>query len=211
MAKALLGHMQANGTRLRELLTEEAEDADDLTPSGEAGIRAHLRFVAEALAALAAPGHAPRLERFAEDLPQLLDAHRRERAEAEERARRALAFEVTLQLGDDAPEDPSVQGMLARRARLMTAINLFLGLLDEALSPDGGMGAAALGWMSRNQSMLSVLNARTGLRTQEARGARAQGPDVQTLAHAAMVQAHVRFLVEALGAGMVEAGGRPPG
>jgi hypothetical protein len=209
VAKALLSHMQANGPRLRALLAEEAEGAADLTPAGEAGIRAHLRFVAETLAALATPNHATRLEGFAENLPRLLDAHAGERAEAEARARDALAFEATLQLGDDAPDDPSLQAMLARRARLMTAMHLFLRLLDEALAPDGGMGSGALEWMGQNQSMLSVLNARTGLRQQEARGARAQGPDVQILAQASMVQAHVRFLVEAIGAGMTDAGARP--
>jgi hypothetical protein len=209
VAKALLNHMQANGPRLRALLAEEAEGAADLTPAGEAGIRAHLRFVAETLAALAAPGRATRLEGFAEHLPELLAAHEGERADAEARAREALTFEATLQLGEEARGDPSLQAMLARRARLMTAMQLFLRLLDEALAPDGGVGAAALEWMGRNQSMLSVLNARTGLRAQEARGARVQGPDVQTLAQASMVQAHVRFLVEAIGAGMSGPGGQP--
>lgn len=213
VAKALLSHMQANGPRLRALLAEEAEGARDLTPAGEAGIRAHLRFVAETLAALAMPHQATRLEGFAETLPTRLDDHAGEREEAEARAREALAFETTLQLGEGAADDPAVQGMIARRARLLTALQLFLRLLDEALAPDGGLGEHALEWMSRNQSTLSVLNARTGLRTQEARGARVQGPDVQTLAQAAMVQAHVRFLVEALGAGMAggAGGGSPAG
>jgi hypothetical protein len=72
-AQGLLFFMQANAPRLRELLDEEAAaGADDLGPAGDAAVRAHLRFVAEALAANAAPAARESLEAFARELPARL-------------------------------------------------------------------------------------------------------------------------------------------
>ena len=57
-ARGLLAWMQAGGPRLRALMAEEAATAEDLSPAGDAAVRAHLRFLAEALAANAGPGRA---------------------------------------------------------------------------------------------------------------------------------------------------------
>ena len=58
-AQAMLAWMQAHPARVRDLLDEEAAAAEDLGPAGDPAVRAHLRFVGEALAATAAPAAAP--------------------------------------------------------------------------------------------------------------------------------------------------------
>jgi len=65
--------MQTNPARLRGLLDEEAAGAaDDLSPAGDAAIRAHQRFVAEAIAANAAPATREAADEFARELPDHL-------------------------------------------------------------------------------------------------------------------------------------------
>lgn len=212
VARALLAWMSANGARLRALLEEEADRGEDLSPAGEAAIRAHLRLVAEALAAHAAGPRGARLRTLAERMPALLEERAGARAAGAEEARAALGFEVRLQLGEGG-EDPSLGGMLDRRARVLAAAGFFLDVLDEALAPDPPVGPSARAWMRESQSLLSVLNARTGRRTLAAREApegRMGEIDPETaarVAQAAMLQAHVRFLVEALGAAL---GAAPP-
>jgi len=71
-AQALLGWMQLNAPRLREILEEEAEFADDLSPAGDAAVRAHLRFVAEALAANGAGATGEALDALARDFDEHL-------------------------------------------------------------------------------------------------------------------------------------------
>ena len=64
--------MQTHPERLRALLDREADGQEDLAPAGDPAVRAHLAFVAEALAANAAPASADALGRFAAPSPTRL-------------------------------------------------------------------------------------------------------------------------------------------
>src|SRR4051812_16309235 len=105
-ARGLLVWMQTHPDRLRELLDREAAGDDDLAPAGDPAVRAHLIFVAEALAANAAPAAAAALERFAAELPAVLAA-RLDRVDEEiRRGGEALAFELDLQFRGETADDP---------------------------------------------------------------------------------------------------------
>lgn len=197
---ALLAWMQHHTPRLHALWHEEAEATGDAAPAGDAAIRAHLRLVAEALAAHAAPGHEGALERLAAELPELIAHNAGAIEEAVARAREALAFELGLQLGEGARDDPANRAMLGRRARVLALFGFFLRARDDALAPDPPRAEAVEAWMRRQQGLLSVLNARTGRALAARAGAGAGADDTARIAQAAMLQAHVRFLVEAIGA-----------
>ena len=212
LARELLAWMSAHGARLGTLLAEEAErdPESDLSPAGEPAIRAYLRLVAEALAAGGDTEVAAGAARLAERLPVLADERRGELDEEVAAGQGALAFEVGLQLGAGADEDPSTRGMIERRARVTAWLRFFLARLDDELAPAGRQVAApALAWMGANQSLLSVLNSRTGHRVRqrdaERGGGGADEEELRRVAQAAMLQAHVRFLVEALGAALAPA------
>jgi hypothetical protein len=207
-AQGMLGWMQANPIRLRELLDEEAAGADDLGPAGDPAVRAHLRFVAEALAGTAAPAAAPALEGFARDLPALL-AEREDRVDEEiRRVGEAHAFEAQLQFGEGTGEDPAMPGMLDRRVRLAAWTRVFLDALDEARAPAAPAAPAILEWMGDHQGRLSDTIFAMDRRAKQAELDRG-GPDaiaaaevVNRIGQAATIQAHTRFLVEALAAGL---------
>jgi hypothetical protein len=204
VAQGLLGWMQANPQRLRALLDEEAGGAEDLGPAGDPAVRAHLRFVAEGLAAVAAPGGRDSLEAFAAGLPGLL-AEREDRVDDEmRRVGEAHAFEVGLQFGGEAAEDPSVHAMVDRRVRIAAWTRVFLEGLDAARAPAAPVAPAALEWMGARQTLLADTIFAMDRRAKEREIARG-GPDavanpevVNRIGQAAMVQAHARFLVEAL-------------
>jgi hypothetical protein len=202
--RALLVWMRANPSRLRGLLVEEAaRGEDDLTPCGDASIRAHLRFVAEALAANAAPGARACAEGFAAAAGDLL-CDSGLLAEEVERVGEAHAFEVSRQFGMDAGEDPAMRVVIERRVRLGAWLRVFLRELERAgvLSPD--VTPSALRWMADNQVHLAdtiFAMDRAAKRAELDRG----GPDaiaatdaVNRIGQAATVQAHMRFLVEAI-------------
>jgi hypothetical protein len=167
-------------------------------------VRAHLRFVAEGLAAVAAPGGRDALEAFAAGLPGLL-AEREDRVDDEmRRVGEAHAFEVGLQFGGEAAEDPSVHAMVDRRVRIAAWTRVFLEGLDAARSPAAPVAPAALEWMGARQTLLADTIFAMDRRAKEREIARG-GPDavanpevVNRIGQAAMVQAHARFLVEAL-------------
>lgn len=207
-AQGLLGWMQANAARLRELLDEEAEGADDLSPAGDPALRAHLRFVAEALAANAAPASAAALEGFARDLPALLAAREDRVDEQMARVGEAHAFEAAKQFGDAAGEDPSNRAVLERRVRLAAWTRVFLEALDEARAPATPAAPATLAWMAERQTRLADTIFAMDRRAKQAEMDRG-GPDavaspevVNRIGQAASVQAHSRFLVEALAASL---------
>jgi hypothetical protein len=208
LARELLAWMGAHGARLRTLLAEEAErdPETDLSPAGEPAIRAYRRLVAEALAAGRDPEVAAAAARLGERLPILAEERRGELDEDIAAGGEALAFEVGLQLGAGADADPSTRGMVERRARVMAWLRFFLARLDDELAPAGReVAAPALAWMGANQSLLSVLNHRTGHRVRQRdaeHGGLGDEQELRRVAQAAMLQAHVRFLVEALGAAL---------
>lgn len=203
VAQALLGWMQLNGKRLREILAEEAEDAEDLSPAGDAAIRAHLRFVGEMLAANALGDTREPLEAFARELPERLTRA----ADAEtDRVSDAMAAEAELQFGGMAGEDPGLQPHLDRTVRIEAWSRAFLRLLDEALPADRAVAADAIAWMRDNQTKLANLifaMDRSAKKAEVARGgadAIASADAVNRIGHAVVLQARTRFLVEALAA-----------
>ena len=203
-ARGLLVWMQSHPARLRELLDREAAGGDDLAPAGDPAVRAHLAFVAEALAANAAPAAAPALEAFAAGLPAQLAA-REPQVNAEiRRGGEAAAFEVDLQFGDEAADDPSVHAMVNRRVRIGAWTRVFLAELDAARAPAAPIAEPVLAWMGERQVQLADTIFAMDRRAKEGELERG-GPDaiadadvVNRIGQAAMLQAHTRFLVEAI-------------
>jgi hypothetical protein len=193
--------MQQNGSRLREILTEEAETAEDLSPAGDAAILAHLRFVAELLAANAIGETAEPLRVFSEELPgRLADMV----DEETDRVSAAVAIEANIQFGASAGEDPGLQPHLDRTVRIEAWMRAFVRLMDEYLPPARAVADDAIAWMRDNQVKLANLifaMDRTAKQAELARG----GPDaiasaeaVNRIGRAVVLQARTRFLVEAL-------------
>jgi hypothetical protein len=205
-AQGMLGWMQANPARLRELLDDEAAGSEDLAPAGDPAVRAHLRFVSEALAATAAPASAAALAGFARDLPGLLAA-REDRVDEEiRRVGEAHAFEAEVQFGEGSGEDPAMRGLLDRRVRIAAWARVFLAALDEARAPAAPAAPAVLEWMAGEQDQLADTIFAMDRRAKQAELDRG-GPDaiasaevVNRIGQAATIQAHTRFLVEALAA-----------
>jgi hypothetical protein len=167
-------------------------------------VRAHLRFVAEGLAAVASPASRDTLEAFAASLPALLAEREAEVDDQMRRIGEAHAFEVGLQFGGEAAEDPSVHAMVDRRVRIAAWTRVVLDGLDAARAPAPPVAPAALEWMSARQAQLADTIFAMDRRAKEQEIARG-GPDavaspevVNRIGQAAMVQAHARFLVEAL-------------
>ncbi|MFP5450609.1 MAG: hypothetical protein ACLGG9_02540 [Thermoleophilia bacterium] len=204
-ARALLVWMQTNPSRLRALLAEEATQGagDDLGPSGDPSIRAHLRFVAEALAANAAPATRDAAQAFAASAgDRLRDSELL--AEEIEMVGEAHAFEVSRQFGIDAGEDPAMRSVIERRVRMSAWMRVFLREVDRACALPSEVAPAAIEWMAGNQTRLAdtiFAMDRAAKQAELERG----GPDaiaatdvVNRIGQAATVQAHTRFLVEAL-------------
>ncbi|MDH3227640.1 MAG: hypothetical protein OEM67_11210, partial [Thermoleophilia bacterium] len=117
-SQAMLAWMGSHPQRLRELLEDEAERVDgDLTPMGDASIRAHLRFVGETLSTYAAPGDEG-VASFGHRLPLLLEERGGLYARELEALGEAHAFEAGKQFGDFAQEDPSNRHVIERRVRM---------------------------------------------------------------------------------------------
>lgn len=205
--RALLVWMQANPARLRDLLSEEATAAvaadEDLGPAADPAIRAHLRFVAEAVAATVPVGGRTAAERFA----QTLGARLRERdllVADLELVGEAHAFEVARQFGDDAGEDPTTRAVVERRVRLGAWLRLFLRELEQAEVAPAGSAAQAYDWMATHQLRLADTifamdrAAKVAAREREGEDAIATDDAVNRIGQAATVQAHTRFLAEAI-------------
>jgi hypothetical protein len=196
--------MQAHPGRLRELLDREAAGEDDLAPAGDPAVRAHLVFVAEALAATAAPGAAGGLEAFAAELPCTLREREADVDAAMRTVGEAHAFEVDLQFGAEAREDPGMRAMLDRRVRVAAWTRVFLDALDAAREGREPVAPRALAWMGERQTRLADTIFAMDRRAKQGEMERG-GPDavaspevVNRIGQAAMLQAHSRFLVEAL-------------
>jgi hypothetical protein len=201
-AQAVLAWMGARPERLRELLSEEAAGTTDLSPVGDASVRAHLRFVGEALSAHAAPGDVG-LAQFGERLPELLDAREDRLAERLQSLGEAHAFEAGKQFGDVAAEDPANRQVIERRVRVGAWLGVFLDALDDVRDA-APIAPAATEWMADHQTDLANLifaMDRRGKEVERDRGGEQaiSNPDtVNRIGQAAVVQAHSRFLVEAI-------------
>lgn len=203
-ARGLLVWMQANPGRLRALLDAEAARSDDLAPAGDPAVRAHLGFVAAALAANAAPAAAASLESFAGSIGATLDAREPLVNDALKVIGETTAFELGLQFGDEATDDPGIREMIDRRMRIGAWTRVFLDALDEARAGEEPIAPAVLAWMGEHQTQLADTIFSMDRRAKEGEMARG-GPDavanpevVNRIGQAAMLQAHTRFLVEGL-------------
>ena len=196
--------MQQNAGRLRALLDDESEGADDLSPAGEAAIRAHLRLVSEALAATAGPATREGLEDLAVTLPDRFDVDEAGFDGELQLLKDATAHELNLQFGTErAGGDPMLRETIGRRLRVQAWSRFFLRLVGEAAG-DVDFADAALTWMGDHQTQLAETIFSMDRRAKEAEIAR-HGPDavddpalVNRIGQAAMLQAHVRFLIEAV-------------
>jgi len=204
-AQALLGWMQANPARLRYRLDTAAAGGGDLSPMGDPSIVAHLAFVADAVAATAAPGHEEELRVFAAGA---MDDLWRARERAEENmvaVGEAHALEARLQFGDGAGADPANREVVDRRVRVIGWTFLFLDELQEATG-DSGLADRARDWMTAHPGVLADTIFTMDRRAKEAERARG-GEDaisdpavVNRIGQAAALQGNVRFLVEAIAA-----------
>ena len=196
--------MQQNGGRLRTLLDDEAGGADDLSPAGEAAIRAHLRLVGEALAATAGPATRDGLEDLAQTLPDRFTEDAGGLDHELELLEDAAAHELDLQFGAEATaHDPAMREMIERRLRVQAWSRFFVRLVGDAVENDD-FADAAFAWMGEHQTELATTIFSMDRRAKEAEIAR-RGPQavddaalVNQIGQAAMLQAHVRFLVEAI-------------
>lgn len=204
-ARAVLAWMGQRMLRLQELVAEELArpgEEQDHSPASDAAIRAHLRFVAEGIAAHASPARVDALEAFASEVGDAMSADV-DALEAElTPVGEATVFELEKQFGSGISEDEQMHATAGRRVRLAGWTNLFLARLDDAL--DASVKAPALEWMGERQGHLANTIFAMDRRAKELEIERT-GPDAvddvdvaNRLGQAAMLQAHSRFLVEAL-------------
>ncbi len=203
-ARGLLVWMQHHHTRLRELLAKEAADSDDLSPAGEPAIRAQLRFAAEALAANAAPGQAPELEAFSAHLVERMDEAAESMVEVFEQLEDATAFEVESQFGETISDDAAMVRMLERRLRIDLSIQAFLEALDRARPDRAPIRQPTLVWWKANtrrlaHTIFTIDRAAKQAEIDRGGGDAVANPEVvNQIGQAAMLQGHIKFLIEAL-------------
>lgn len=201
-ARPILVWMSANRERLAALVTEEVGADGDLSPESDGSIRAHLRFVAEAMANTAEPAD-PSLERFAASAGEALDAERF--ADYAGQLGEAHAHIAQSQFGDGAGDDPLNREVIDRRVRINAWIRVFVDALDAARAPAEPVGPAINSWMHGEERRLANTIFAMDRRAKEVeieRGNQSAVDDAgtsNTIGRAAMVQAHMRFLVEAIG------------
>lgn len=200
---ATLAWMREHGEQLRELVTQEQGDDPDPVPGGDPAIRAHLRFLARALEATAAPDVAGRLAGFADDLPEWFAGSQDLYEEHLTTGIGAIALEEHLQFGVLPGSDPSLDAGLERRVRIGGWIRIFLLGLELRLGPSAdGLEGETLSWMGAHQRELAQLIFSLDRRAKSsARHSAGEPVDLKTqdeIGQAAVVQGHVRLLVEAL-------------
>ena len=202
-----LAWMREHGAVLREMVADEPHGPLDQEggPAGDPAVRAHLRFLAAALEATAAPGVAGALDGFADELPAWFAEHRDLYEEHLDAGAGAIALEEHLQHGARPGSDPSLDVALRRRLRIGGWIRLFvLGLeLRLGLQADGlaAQTLAAMGERQRELGRLIVALDRQAKLEAARRGGREASADLaiqDEIGQAAAVQGHVRTLVEAL-------------
>lgn len=213
-ASATLTWMGAHGDLLRQLVAEETE-GEDAAPASDGAVRAHLRFLAAALEATAAPDIASALAGLDDDLPMrfalgedLLERHI-------ETGAGAIALEQHLQHGTSPGSDPSLDVAFERRVRVGGWIQLFLVQVEERLGPSGdGLAAAVSAELDRrNRDLSRMIFLMFSQARQSLRQRLPAEPSTETLdevGQASMVQAHSRMLVEVLADVLAERGGPHP-
>src|SRR3974390_3250788 len=154
-ARGLLVWMQAHHGRLLELIDEEAIGSDDRSPAGDAAIRAHLRFIAEALAANAGPGQSAELEEFAEHVDRRMQDAAASMGDVLEHLEDATAFEAESQFGDAVADDQAFVAVLERRLRVDAAIQTFLEALARARPDRAPIRQPTLDWWKANARRLA--------------------------------------------------------
>src|SRR5947208_17069456 len=113
-----------------------------------------------------------------------------------------------MQFGEAVGEDSSFVAVVSRGVLITAWSRFYLRLLDEALGEGGRMAAAADGWMDGREDELAGMIFSIDRRAKQAEIARGgeqavSDPDrVNQIGQAALLQARMRFLVEAVSAGM---------
>jgi hypothetical protein len=210
---AVLGWMRVHGERLQELVVQEARDAADAAPAGDAAVRAHLRFAAAAMEATAGDRLAEAVEGFSDELSIWFEEARDLFDEHLEIGAGAMALEAHLQFGALPGEDPSIDEGLRRRLRIEGWLRLFLVALERRLGPaEDGFAEAVLAWIGARRRELGRLIIWLDRRAKLAAAARIGRGTVDLaiqdeISQAAVVQAHVRQLVEAVSAVLTGDGG----
>jgi hypothetical protein len=205
-----LAWMREHGDLLRELVTGEQSDDPDPAPAGDAAIRAHLQFLALALQATAAPGIAESLAGFSDELPEWFAGSQDLFEEHLTTGIGAIALEEHLQFGVLPGSDPSLDAGLERRVRIGGWIRIFLLGLEVHLGPAAdGLDGQTLAWMGAHQRELGRLIFSLDLQAKSSARESAQTVDLETqdaIGQAAVVQGHVRLLVEALASTLAGSG-----
>jgi hypothetical protein len=204
-AAAALAWMREHGGLLRDLVTQEQGDEPHPAPAGDAAIRAQLRFLAAALEATAEPELAAALAGFGDDLPRWFADNTDLYDEHIARGVGAIALEEHLQFGVRPGSDPSLDAGLERRVRIGGWLRIFLLGLEVRLGPSAdGLEGETLAWMGSRQRELARLIFSLDRHSKASARASAGGAvDLETqdaIGQAAVVQGHVRQLVEALAA-----------
>ena len=203
-ARGLLVWMQQHHDRLLELVDEEAGDVVGLGPASDAAIQAHLRFVAEALAANAGPGQADELEAFAAQLDERMAVAADTLGDVFDQLEDATAFEAESQFGDNVADDAAFVAVLERRLRVDAAIQTFLEAFDQARPDRPPIRQATLDWWKANARRLAHMifqadrAAKQSLLDRGETDAVANPEIVNQIGQATMLQGHTKFLVEAL-------------
>jgi hypothetical protein len=190
--------MEANQPRLWQRLMAETPNPDAPLDELYAGaMRAHLVMVAEALGVRLGGEVGDHLLANLDEVEEGLQDEQAFAAEFDA-VLEANLDEARLQFGPVAPDDPRTREWAERRATQMAWPRLLVRVVDEQLAVfDIALAPQAFAWISANTRRLG----RLGIRTLEAH--MEQGTAGRRVAgEAASLQAHVRFLIEALGAAL---------
>jgi len=199
-APRALAWMREHGERLRELLAEEAGDAVP-APADDAAIRAHLRFALAALEATLIEPLSSRVAGLADELPGWFEDGSELYEEHLALGAGAIALEEHLQFGARPGSDPSLDEGMMRRVRIGGWMRIALLALEERLGPAAdGVAEETLAAMGARQRELARLILTLDRTAKTAAGASAAADLAiqDEISQAAVVQAHVRLLVEAL-------------
>ncbi|MGD9695882.1 MAG: hypothetical protein AB7V42_09510 [Thermoleophilia bacterium] len=201
-----LAWMTASGDLLRDLVAgEQAGAPGEQAPADDAAIRAHLRFVARALHETGDPELAEATEGLDDDLPEWFEEQRELYERHLATGEGAIALEEHLQFGVLPGHDPSLDEGLMRRVRINGWTRLFLLALELRLGPRAdGLAEEVFAWTGARQRDLSRLILALEQRAKAAVGGQA-GADLaiqDEINQAAVVQGHVRQVVEALAASL---------
>lgn len=205
-----LAWMSAHGPELLALVADEQRGEDDLSPGGDAAVRAHLRYAASALAATGPDGLRERLLDFAGGLPAWFEEGRPLYEDHLDAGHGAIALEEHLQFGTSPGHDPSLDAGLHRRLRIGGWIRVFLLGLELRLGPaHDGFARQVLDAMGARHRELSrlilALDREAKAAARRAGGERATDLDTQDeIGQAATVQGHVRVLVEEAGRALAD-------